>query len=201
VYEYQIDRIRLGQRGTLELVAFPGRSFAGEVQFIYPSIDAASRTLRVRMQLPNPGLTLRPGMYGNVRLQLESRIGLLVPSEAIVDTGEEQYVFIALGGGHFGPRKVRVGERAGDLTQVLAGVDEGETVVTSANFLLDSESRLRATIEGGSTSGAVAPGADEVIDKTKYPDKYRQYRACEIQHRGMGAMEQDCKNAIPKPWK
>src|SRR5438132_5614837 len=72
LYEYQIERINLGQRGTLELVGLPGRSFTGQVQFIYPSIDPGTRTLRVRMQFPNPGLKLRPGMYGNVRLQLEN---------------------------------------------------------------------------------------------------------------------------------
>jgi len=201
LYEYQIDRIKLGQRGTLELVGLPDRSFTGQVQFIYPSIDPATRTLRVRMESPNPGLRLRPGMYGNVRLQLESKVVLLLPSEAIVDTGEEQYVFVALGGGHFEPRKVRLGERAGEMTQVLSGVDEGETVVTGANFLLDSESRLRATIEGGSGEATAASDTNQVIDKQKYPDKYQQYRACEVQHRGMGTMEQDCKNAIPKPWK
>jgi Cu(I)/Ag(I) efflux system membrane fusion protein len=200
VYEYQVERVKLGQRGTFDLVGLPGRSFIGQVQFVYPSIDPTTRTLRVRLEFPNSSLKLRPGMYGNVRLQLETRIGLVVPSEAIVDTGDEQYVFLALGGGHFEPRKVRVGERAGEMTQILEGVDEGDTVVTSANFLLDSESRLRATIEGRSTQTA-GPDADQVVDKQKYPDKYRQYRACEVQHRGMGTMEEDCKNAIPKPWK
>jgi membrane fusion protein, copper/silver efflux system len=200
VYEYQVERVKLGQRGSLELVGVPGRSFVGQVQFIYPSIDPTSRTLKVRMEFPNPDLKLKPGMYGNVRLQLESRVGLTVPSEAIVDTGEEQYVFVALGGGHFEPRKVRLGERSGDMTQVLEGIGEGDTVVTSANFLLDSESRLRATIEGSATA-ATPSDADPIIDKEKYPDKYQQYRACEVQHRGMGTMEDDCKSAIPKPWK
>jgi Cu(I)/Ag(I) efflux system membrane fusion protein len=200
VYEYQVERVKLGQRGTLELVGLPGRSFAGQVQFIYPSIDPATRTLRVRLEFPNSGLKLRPGMYGNVRLQLETRVGLVVPSEAIVDTGEEQYVFLALGAGHFEPRRVRLGERAGEMTQILEGVGEGDTVVTSANFLLDSESRLRATIEGSSTQ-ATASDADQAIDQQKYPDKFQQYRACEVQHRGMGTMEEDCKKAIPKPWK
>jgi Cu(I)/Ag(I) efflux system membrane fusion protein len=200
VYEYQVERVKLGQSGTLDLVGLPGRSFTGQVQFIYPSIDPTTRTLRVRLEFPNSGLKLRPGMYGNVRLQLETRVGLVVPSEAIVDTGEEQYVFLALGSGHFEPRKVRLGERAGEMTQVLEGLEEGDAVVTSANFLLDSESRLRATIEGSSTQ-ATASDADQVVDKQKYPDKFQQYRACEVQHRGMGTMEEDCKNAIPKPWK
>ena len=202
VYEYQVDRISVGQRGVLELVGLPGRTFSGQVQFIYPSIDAATRTLRVRFEFPNPDLKLRPGMYGNVQLQLEKKIGLVIPSEALVDTGEVQYVFLALGGGHFEPRRVRVGERSGEMVQILEGVEEGEVVVTTANFLIDSESRLRATIEGATGSAPqVASDADGVIDKAKYPDKYQQYRACEVQHRGMGTMEEDCKNAIPKPWK
>jgi Cu(I)/Ag(I) efflux system membrane fusion protein len=202
VYEYQIDRISVGQRGILELVGLPGRTFTGQVQFIYPSIDAATRTLRVRFEFPNLDLKLRPGMYGNVQLELGKRIGLVIPAEGLVDTGEVQYVFLALGGGHFEPRRVRVGERSGEMVQILEGVDQGDVVVTTANFLIDSESRLRATIEG-STGGApqLASDADEVIDKAKYPDKYQQYRACEVQHRGMGTMEEDCKNAIPKPWK
>jgi membrane fusion protein, copper/silver efflux system len=202
VYEYQIDRISVGQRGILELVGLPGRTFTGQVQFIYPSIDAATRTLRVRFEFPNLDLKLRPGMYGNVQLQLGKKIGPVIPAEALVDTGEVQYVFLALGGGHFEPRRVRVGERSGEMVQILEGVDEGDVVVTTANFLIDSESRLRATIEG-STGGApqLASDADQVIDKAKYPDKYQQYRACEVQHRGMGTMEEDCKNAIPKPWK
>ena len=202
VYEYQIDRISVGQRGILELVGLPGRTVTGQVQFIYPSIDAATRTLRVRFEFPNLDLKLRPGMYGNVQLQLGKKIGLVIPSEALVDTGEVQYVFLALGGGHFEPRRVRVGERSGEMVQMLEGVDEGDVVVTTANFLIDSESRLRATIEGSTGSAPqLASDADQVIDKAKYPDKYQQYRACEVQHRGMGTMEQDCKNAIPKPWK
>jgi Cu(I)/Ag(I) efflux system membrane fusion protein len=202
VYEYQIDRISVGQRGILELVGLPGRTFTGQVQFIYPSIDAATRTLRVRFEFPNLDLKLRPGMYGNVQLQLGKKIGPVIPAEALVDTGEVQYVFLALGGGHFEPRRVRVGERSGEMVQMLEGVDEGDVVVTTANFLIDSESRLRATIEGSTGSAPqLASDADQVIDKAKYPDKYQQYRACEVQHRGMGTMEQDCKNAIPKPWK
>jgi len=97
---------------------------------------------------------------------------------------------------------VRVGERSGEKVQILEGVEEGDVVVTTANFLIDSESRLRATIEGATGSAPqLASDADQVIDKAKYPDKYQQYRACEVQHRGMGTMEEDCKNAIPKPWK
>jgi Cu(I)/Ag(I) efflux system membrane fusion protein len=207
VYEYQAERVRVGQRATLDLVALPGRTFTGRVQFMYPVVDSNTRTLRVRLEFGNSGLALRPGMYGNVHLQLASRIGLVVPSEAVVDTGEVQYVFVALGGGRFEPRRVRLGERSGDTVQVLDGIEEGETVVTTANFLLDSESRLRAAIEGASKSTASSGGTgegsacDTEFDKNKYPEKYAQCRACEVQHRGMGSMEDDCKQAIAKPWK
>ena len=204
VFEFDIDRVRTGQRVKLDLSGLPGISFTGAVEFVYPTVDPATRTLRVRMQFPNPGLRLRPGMYGNVTLQLKPKNGLVAPSEAVVDTGELQYVFLAREGGRFEPRRVRVGQRSGDETQLLEGVDEGDIVVTTANFLLDSESRLRATIEGATeTAGgdAMTSVTDSVIDEQRFPDKYQQYRACEVQHRGMGTMEEDCKNAIPKPWK
>ena len=90
---------------------------------------------------------------------------------------------------------MRVGFRADGKVQILEGVADAEVVVTTANFLIDSESRLRATIEGTNST------EDVPIDKEKYPDKYQQWRQCEVQHRGMGTMEQDCKNAIPKPWR
>ena len=93
--------------------------------------------------------------------------------------------------------------RADEKTELREGVREGEQVVTTANFLIDSESRLRAAIEGTAASGAAPPpsACDHDFDQTKFPDKYRECRACEIQHQGMGEMVTDCKNAIPRPWK
>jgi hypothetical protein len=113
-------------------------------------------------------------------------------------------VFVALGEGRYEPRKVVVGFHADEKTELREGVREGEQVVTTANFLIDSESRLRGAIEGLSSGPATAapPSAcDRDFDKAKYPAKYQQCRACEIQHQGMGEMLTDCKNAIPKPWK
>ena len=128
---------------------------------------------------------------------------LVVPTEAVVDTGEAQYLFIAKDGGRFEPRRVKLGARAGSKIAILDGVSEGETVVTTANFLLDSESRLRATIEGEpSSTGAPAPPdfCDANFDKARYANAYEQCKACKV-HRGMGSMEDDCRAAIPKPWK
>jgi Cu(I)/Ag(I) efflux system membrane fusion protein len=152
VFERDAARLRIGQKAVLELAAYPGERFAGRVQLIYPTLNAATRTLRVRLEFANKtgpgGVKLRPGMYGNVALELPSASGLLIPSEALVDTGDSQYVFVAKARGHFEPRLVQVGARAGDKVQVASGLAEGETVVTTGNFLLDSESRLRAAIDG-----------------------------------------------------
>ena len=150
-------------------------------------------------------------MYGEVVIETESTHGLVVPSESIVDTGEVQYAFVAREGGRFEPRRVRLGRHSGTDVEVNGGLSEGETVVTTANFLIDSESRLRAAIAGLTTEGAKAPEAaahggagpscETDFDREQYPDKYQQCRACEIQHRGMGTMELDCKSTIAKPWR
>jgi RND family efflux transporter MFP subunit len=213
VYEQDISRIHVGQPARLELSSFPGESHTGKVRFIYPLLDASNRTLRVRLEFKNRsdrnGPRLRPGMYGTVYLNLPATTGLTVPAEAVVDTGEAHYLFVAKDAGHFEPRLVKVGGRLKDRVEILTGVAEGETVVTTGNFLIDSESRLRAAIEG-QTSGTGAPGGapaapastcDSDIDAKKFADKYQACRACEVQHRGMGTMEEDCKKAIPKPWK
>jgi Cu(I)/Ag(I) efflux system membrane fusion protein len=152
VYEQDVSRIRVGQPARLELTSFPGESHAGKVRFIYPVLDASNRTLRVRLELKNRfdrnGPRLRPGMYGTVYLNLPATTGLTVPAEAVVDTGEARYLFVAHEAGHFEPRLVKVGARVKDRVEILSGVSEGETVVTTGNFLVDSESRLRAAIEG-----------------------------------------------------
>ena len=113
VFEQDAARLRIGQKASLELPAYPGERFAGRVQFIYPTLNASTRTLRVRLEFTNEtgpgGVKLRPGMYGNVALELPSASGLVIPAEALVDTGEHQYVFVAQAGGHFEPRLVRVG--------------------------------------------------------------------------------------------
>ena len=157
VYEQDISRIHVGQRARLELNAFPGEMHTGKVQFVYPTLDPANRTLEsARLEFKNridrTGPRLRPGMYGTIYLDLPATTGLMVPAEAVVDTGEMHYLFVAKEGGHFEPRTVKIGAHLKDRIEILSGVTEGETVVTTGNFLVDSESRLRAAIEG-QTSG------------------------------------------------
>lgn len=147
VYEHEIARMAVGQPASVELATHRGQRFEGKVGFVYPTMDASTRTLRVRVELENKDLKLRPGMYADVFVQVGEQQGVTVPREALVDTGEHQYVFIAKEGGRFEPRLVTAGGRTGDKVQIVRGLAEGETVVTTANFLIDSESRLRATIE------------------------------------------------------
>ena len=147
VHEQDVSRVQLGQRAQL-LLGMPVRAaFRGSVDFIFPALDPDTRTLRARVQLPNPDLRLRPGMSGALVIEVPGGDALTVPAEAVVDTGEQQYVFLARGGGRFEPRAVRVGASADRRVQVLEGLEEGESVVTTANFLVDSESRMRGALE------------------------------------------------------
>jgi Cu(I)/Ag(I) efflux system membrane fusion protein len=120
----------------------------GTVEFVYPTVSSQTRTIKVRMSLDNRDGRLRPGMYGRVVVSGRGATALVVPGEAVVNTGERAYVFIAHAGGRFEPRIVTVGQGDGDRVQVLRGLAEGDTVVASASFLIDSESRLKAAIEG-----------------------------------------------------
>jgi Cu(I)/Ag(I) efflux system membrane fusion protein len=162
VYERQIGRVKVGQKAVFSLESYPGQTFSGRVQFIYPALNTGSRTLQARLEFRNPGLKLRPGMYGEAVLDLGDEQALVVPKEAVVDTGETQYVFVDRGGGRFEPRRVRAGWTSGDKVAVLEGLAEGERVVTTANFLVDSESRLRAAIQGfqGGAPAAADPGRE-----------------------------------------
>lgn len=152
VYEGDLARVKLGNNATFSTAAFPGESFTAKVQFVYPTVDPAARTLRVRLELRNPksaaGVKLRPGMYGDVVIETAAAKALMVPAEAAVDTGVAQYVFLAEDEGRFTPQPVKLGVRRGDYVEVIEGVKAGQEVVTTANFLLDSESRLQAAVRG-----------------------------------------------------
>lgn len=148
VYEADIGRVNAGQRASVTLQALPGESFTGKVAYLYPAVNPQSRTMQARIVVPNTKGRLRPGMYADVTIDLGMTEGTTIPAEALVDTGEAQYVFVALPGGRFEPRAVTVGARTPEKVQILRGIHPGENVVTTANFLIDSESRLRAAIQG-----------------------------------------------------
>jgi Cu(I)/Ag(I) efflux system membrane fusion protein len=159
VDESDVDRVKEGQTATVSLPALRGETFAARVSLVSPAISSASRTLQIGLDLKNPRLRLRPGMSVDVTVQLDAVDAIAVPAEAVVDTGAHQYVFVTRGNGRFEPRLVKIGMRAGDKLQLLKGAREGETVVTTANFLVDSESRLRAAIDGISASETPAGAA------------------------------------------
>jgi Cu(I)/Ag(I) efflux system membrane fusion protein len=145
-YETDLGRLKLGMTATLALQAFPNKPFRGKVIFIDPLLDAKTRTAKVRLAFPNPTGELRPEMFGEVTLRTPPRVGLRIPSDAIIDSGTKKVVFVALGDGKFQPREVRLGAGDVELVEVLSGLEAGEQVVTRANFLIDSESRLRASL-------------------------------------------------------
>jgi multidrug efflux pump subunit AcrA (membrane-fusion protein) len=123
-------------------------------------VDAPTRTLQVRLELANPGLALKPDMYADVQFESARRSTLTVPAEAVLDSGVQQTVFVDLGDGAFEPRHVQVGRRAGDRIEILKGIECGERVVTSGNFLIASESQLKSAVAGiGAHQHGAAPAA------------------------------------------
>ena len=150
-YEYESRVVKEGQEAAISFPYDPGRTLRGRVSTIYPYLNPDTRTLKVRFDVPNPDLLLRPSMYVDVLLAESAGESVVIPDSAVMDSGIRQIVFVDRGGGSFDPREVKVGLRSGGKAQILSGVEEGERVVVQANFLLDSESRLRAAI--GSMSG------------------------------------------------
>jgi membrane fusion protein, copper/silver efflux system len=142
VPEAAAGRIRVGQSATATLSAFPGETFAGRVATILPQAEGASRTLTVRIVLPNRGGRLRPGMFANVAFEQTDRTALLVPTEAVIRTGTRTLVMLAGPNGRYRPAEVRTGAEGGGRTEILAGLAEGEKIVASGQFLIDSEASL-----------------------------------------------------------
>jgi len=157
VYEYELAQIRLGQRATMTLAYFSGRTFRGTITYIYPQLDPATRTLKIRLEFPNPRFELKPDMFANVELQIDYGRQLVVPEEAVLDSGAEQIVFVAHEGGYFEPRQVELGAKVDNRVIVLRGLTAGERIVTSGNFLIDSESRLKSAMGAMGHGQAPAP--------------------------------------------
>jgi Cu(I)/Ag(I) efflux system membrane fusion protein len=160
-YEYEVRALHVGQQAKVTLPFDPSRELTGRVTYIYPTLNPDSRTLRVRLEFQNPGFTLKPAMFANVELPLDATDGIVIPDSAVIDTGERQVVFVSLGGGRFEPREVRLGVRSSGKAQVLSGIAAGDQVVTRANFLLDSESQLRAAVAGMRKSSDHRPGGGQ----------------------------------------
>jgi Cu(I)/Ag(I) efflux system membrane fusion protein len=187
IYEQDLALLKLGQEAEVSLSYLPDRKFRGRITYIYPTLDEKTRTARVRMEFHNPGLFLKPGMFATVEIHADLEPeALLVPDTAILRSGDKNTVFVALEGGKFEPRNVTIGARSeNDQIQVLSGLKEGERVVTSGQFMLDSESQLREAIQkmlspatASATPGehaqhvAMAPASSPIQTPTPQPTSY-----------------------------
>ena len=145
-FQGDLGRIKVGSPAALTVDTFPGRTFSGRVDFIYPQVDMDTRTAKVRLVFSNPGVQLKPGMFVNVALKVPMGQQIVIPAAGILQSGTRAIAFVDRGDGYIEPREVQLGARAGDDFVVLKGLQPGEKVVTSANFLIDSESQLQAAL-------------------------------------------------------
>jgi len=148
IYEYELPFIRLGQQASIQLTYLPGETFTGKAVYIYPALNPETRTAKVRFEFPNPHERLKPEMYANVEIRVHLGQKLAVPEGAIIDTGIRQMAIVDKGSGYFEPREVKVGSKVDNYYEVIKGLKAGERVVTSASFLVDSESNLKAAMGG-----------------------------------------------------
>ena len=182
IYEYELGWIKNGLAAEMTLPYRPGRTYAGRVSFIYPYLQRQTRDVRVRLVFENPGLELKPDMYADVRIRVEGDgQGLAIPSEAVVRSGERNVVFVAEGNGRFAPRETTLGMPLdGGKVQILSGIAPGEKVVTSGQFLLDSESKLKEAVakmtapkkeDPGETAKKVLSGPDDFFEDLEPSEK------------------------------
>src|SRR6266702_956026 len=148
IYEYEVPFVHLGQRVSLTLSYYPGKTYTGSISYVYPTVDPQTRTVKVRVQIPNPGFVLKPQMFADAQLHVDYGTKLLVPQEAVLSSGTEEHVFVVHEGGMFEPRKVSIGPVVDGNAVILSGLKAGETIVVSGNFLIDSESGLKNAMSG-----------------------------------------------------
>ncbi|NGZ97154.1 MAG: hypothetical protein CV089_13730 [Nitrospira sp. WS110] len=158
IYESEVVTTKVGQPATVTVAAYPGETFRGTVAYIYPTVNTQARTVQVRLEFPNRELKLKPGMYGNVTLQTDAVRTLVVPKEAVLNTGLRQLVFMDRGQGRYEPASVKLGRRSQDVVEVMEGLKEGDQIVTSANFLLDAESKLASAASMQGMMGRIGMG-------------------------------------------
>jgi RND family efflux transporter MFP subunit len=148
LFEYEAPNIHVDETARVSLQALPGKTLTAHINYIQPQVDPTTRTLKVRLDMDNPGLILKPEMYANVEFRVNLPVQLTVPADAVLNAGERKTVFVDRGNGFFEPRQVTIGERNGDRIQILSGLRGGERIVTSGNFLIDSESQMKAAASG-----------------------------------------------------
>ena len=181
VFEQDIGLVKLGAKAKVSINAYPGASFDGAISYVYPTLKAETRTIPVRVELSNPGLRLKPGMFAQVELAVQDKGAVVtVPLSAVIDSGLRQIVLVQAMEGRFEPRPVKLGARSDNYVEILAGVADGETVVVAANFLIDAESNLKAAIGGlghaahggGKAAQDAVPAAESATAKAAKPDPH-----------------------------
>jgi RND family efflux transporter MFP subunit len=177
VFQNDLERIKIGAPATLAVNTYLGRTFSGRVDFVYPQVDTDTRTAKVRVVFSNPGLQLKPGMFVNVSLKVPMGSQLVVPATGVLQSGAREIAFVERGDGYIEPREVQLGSRVGDDFIALKGLKAGEQIVTSANFLIDSESQLQAALGSfvppppGATAGTNAPQATLELSSDPTPPR------------------------------
>jgi Cu(I)/Ag(I) efflux system membrane fusion protein len=148
IYEYEAPYVHVGQQAQMEMSYVTGKTYSGRLTYLSPTLDPLTRTVEVRLEFANPRFELKPGMFATVLLKVDYGSQIVVPPDAILDSGEKQTIFVALPNGYFVPREVKLGAKLEDKIIVLSGLKAGENIVTSGNFLIDSESRLKSAMGG-----------------------------------------------------
>jgi len=154
IYEYELPFVQLGQTAKMTLSYLPGRTFEGRITLVYPTVSAETRTVKVRLEFPNPDFTLKPDMFAQVEIHADLGERLSVPESAVISTGTRDIAFVDRGEGFFEPRELKLGMRLPDRFEVLDGLAAGEPVLVSGNFLVDSESKLKAALAAAGTDQA-----------------------------------------------
>jgi len=193
VFEQDLGQVRIGQSVNIRVDAYPEKLFAGKATFVYPTVNAETRTAKLRIELANPQALLKPSMYARIEITSSRGKGraLAVPDSAVLDTGTRQLVLVQRGEGRFEPRPVKLGLRADGYIEVLEGVKAGESVVVSANFLIDAESNLKAAFSGfgQSVEPAKPDGKGETGRAAPAAASVPTAGATPATHRGAGTVE------------
>lgn len=143
IYEYELSLIKVGQSANISFSYFSGKVFSAKIDYIYPALSGDTRTAKVRFAITNPSAQLKPQMFANVEIRIDMGKKLVIPDDAVIDTGTRQIIYVDKGEGYFEPREVHIGLKADGMTEVLHGLDAGEKVASSGTFLIDSEAQLK----------------------------------------------------------
>ncbi|TXI71956.1 MAG: efflux RND transporter periplasmic adaptor subunit [Dokdonella sp.] len=188
VFEQDIGFVKAGAKAKVRISAYPEKVFTGTISYVYPTLKAETRTIPIRIELPNPGQLLKPAMFAEVELPAGGASAVVtVPASAVIDSGTRRIVLVAIGEGRFEPREVRLGQRGEQYVEVLEGVQDGESVVVAANFLIDAESNLKAALDGFGHAGHAATPKTEAAVGSEHVG-HRHDRPATVGHRASGTI-------------